>query len=363
MRLSRLRVFQYRNFEEQELELSPGTNLFVGRNGQGKTNLLEAVHFLAYGRSFRTSSPKECVQHGRKECCVEGTAEVSGTKRELRVSIEDGSKKMFLYGKAVGIEDFVGNLQVLAFTSAHLAIVRGSPSERRAFLDRAMITLFPGHLHALACYGRALKQRNGLLTSLSRGEAKTDNALVESWDDQLAREGARIVWNRHRYVQQLKETVPERIFGGESLKMHYVGAAANPAGGVEEIESELRRKLGATRGADVRLGFTTTGPHRDELRLYIEGKALADFASAGQQRSALLSVYFAQMEIHARTNGFYPVFLVDDVEAELDDERLRAFLQYLGRRTQVMLTTAKESFLPPIHDEMRRFEIRAGKAA
>jgi DNA replication and repair protein RecF len=360
VRLSRLRVFQYRNFEDQQLELSPGTNLFVGRNGQGKTNLLEAVYFLAYGRSFRTSSPKECTLHGRGTSSVEGTAEREGLKRELRVLIEGNVKQLFLHGKAASVESFIGNLQVLAFTSGHLDIVRGGPSERRAFLDRAMITLFPGHLHALTCYQRALRQRNGLLAAALRGEQKAEGDLLESWDDQLVRNGARIIWHRYGYIQQLKETVPEKLFGAETLKLHYI-AAADPAGGVEAIERDLRARLAAARGADLRSGFTTAGPHRDELKLYVEGKALADFGSAGQQRSALLSMYFAQMEIHHRTNGFYPVFLVDDVEAELDDERLRAFLGYLGRRTQVMLTTAKESFLPPINDEMRRFEIRSGK--
>jgi DNA replication and repair protein RecF len=288
--------------------------------------------------------------------------EQSGLERGLRVLIEGNLKKLLLYGKVAGVEDFIGNLQVLAFTSGHLDIVRGAPAQRRAFMDRAMISIFPGHLHALTSYGRALKQRNGLLSGVSRGENAIDEALIEIWDEALAREGGRIVWNRHRYVQGLKEALPGGIFGGEAVKLHYL-AAVEPAAGPEAIERDLRSRLNGARGTDLRSGFTSVGPHRDDIKIYLEGKSLSGFGSAGQQRSALLSMYFAQMELHFQTNGFYPVFLVDDVEAELDDERLRVFLQYLGRRTQVLLTTAKESFLPPIRDEVRRFEIHAGRVA
>jgi DNA replication and repair protein RecF len=129
----------------------------------------------------------------------------------------------------------------------------------------------------------------------------------------------------------------------------------------EELATEFRAKLSRTRSPDLKSGFTSVGPHRDDLKLLINGKALADFGSAGQQRSCLILLYFAQMEIHRRIHGFYPVFLMDDVEAELDPERLKIFLGYLSERTQTFLATAKPSFLPTLVCEVRKFEIDSGR--
>jgi DNA replication and repair protein RecF len=360
VRLTHLRIFQFRNFLQQEILLFPGTNLFSGLNGQGKTNLLEAIYLLGYGRSFRTARPKECIQHGKTECAVEGAFEDGGATRSLRVQVSSGDKKLFVYGKPAPIDEFVGLFHVVAFTNAHLSVVRGSPGERRTFLDRAMLTLFPGHLRLLANYGRALKQRNRILSEAKEDPGQMDLALLESWDEALIREGARIVLNRLRYVRALKAAVQPGLFGAEELKMHYLSTIPDASPDAESTEQAFRRQLSSRRSADLRSGVTSVGPHRDDLKLYADGKSLADYGSAGQQRSCLLSLYFAQMEIHRKERGFYPVFLVDDVEAELDSRRLRTFLGYLAERTQTFLTTAKESFLPSLPAPVHRYEVTAG---
>jgi len=146
MQITRLRLFSYRNIEELELFPSPGTNLLSGGNAQGKTNILEAIYLLGYGKSFRTAIPKDCIQHGRPECRIEGVVEHGELARDLKISINTEGKKLFLLGKPVPLEDFVGNLHLLAFTHEHLNVVRGGPGDRRAFLDRAMVTLYPGHV-------------------------------------------------------------------------------------------------------------------------------------------------------------------------------------------------------------------------
>jgi DNA replication and repair protein RecF len=361
VKVQSLEVFQYRNFDRERAAFSPGTNIFVGRNGQGKTNLLEAIYLLGYGRSFRTSSPRECIRHGASECLVEGVAEHDTITRKLQVAITQSLKSLFVHAKAASLEDFLGNLHVLAFTGQHLKIVRGGPAERRSFLDRAMLTLFPGHIRYLADYGRALRQRNSVLSSARSSGRGVDDHLLDSWDETLVKGGAPLIANRRAYAASMKEMLPTAIFGEEKLALHYISPVRDEACGIEEIESAFRIRLRQARARDLQLGFTTVGPHRDDLKLFLDGKPLAEFGSAGQQRSALLSLYFAQMEIHQHTHGFYPVFLVDDVEAELDDERLRIFLRYLTDRTQTFLTTAKESLLPALSGSGRRFEISQGK--
>jgi DNA replication and repair protein RecF len=255
----------------------------------------------------------------------------------------------------------VGSLHVLAFTQEHLKVVRGGPSERRAFLDRAMISIYPGHMQRLAAYCRTLKHRNQMLGAALAQGRKPDVTLLESWDEKLVYEGSRILGNRRRYVEEIRKDLAGDFWSHETLEIRYASTVPAEGNDLEEIETGFRRRLGEARSLDERRGFTSVGPHRDDLRLLLDGKSLADFGSAGQQRSWLLSLYFSQMEIHRKTCGFFPVFLMDDVEAELDDQRLQVFLGYLSGRTQTFLTTAKEHALPPLGLETRRFRISDGR--
>jgi DNA replication and repair protein RecF len=357
-----LRIHQYRNFDLQQVDFCPGTNLLFGCNGQGKTNLLEAVYLLGYGRSFRTSNPKECIQHQQNECAIEGKVAHGSGVREVGLSISrEQGKKLLLFRKPVELEQFIGNLHVLAFTQEHLKVVRGGPGERRAFLDRALLAILPGHMQRLATYLRTLKQRNHLLGAALAHGGKADATLLDSWDDKLICEGSRILRNRRRYVEEIRKELAAGFWNHETLEIQYCSTIPAAGSSVEEIELGFRRKLGEARRLDQRRGYTSVGPHRDDLTLLLDGKSLADFGSAGQQRSWLLSLYFSQMEIHRKTCGFFPVFLMDDVEAELDDRRLRVFLEHLSGRTQTFLTTAKEHALPALGPDAARFRVGEGK--
>jgi DNA replication and repair protein RecF len=359
LRVLRLRLSSFRNLSDGEIEFAPGANLLVGANGQGKTNFLEAIYLLAYGRSFRTATPRECIRHSEEQALVAGSVERGNIERDVQVALARNEKRLYLHGKEAPLEEFVGNLHVLALTSRHLAVVRGGPDERRSFLDRAMLTLYPGYIRSLAAYTRALRQRNRLLASTRAHGGAADISTLESWDEKLVIEGARIAESRRRYVEEMKRALPESLFGGERLEVEYRSSAS---GGDEDVESEFRRRLEARRGADLALGFTTVGPHRDDLALSLEAHPLADYGSAGQQRSALLSLYFAQMEVHRSYHGHYPVFLLDDVEAELDSTRMETLLAYLIPRTQTFLTTTKHTFLPLEDRRIDRFEVVSGSA-
>ena len=359
MQITRLSLFQYRNIERLEIFPSNGASLFVGRNGQGKTNLLEAIYMLGFGRSFRTPAAKDCIQHGRSECRIEGTVAHGSLTRDLKVWITPAEKKLMVFGKPVALDEFVGNLHLLAFTYHHLNVVRGGPADRRAFLDRAMAILYPGHVNSLAMYGRALKQRNRVLSACGEEEG-LDERLLDSWDEALVKPGARILWNRMRYVDQMKKELPQGLFGTETLKMHYFSTVTADDCDLPLIEERFRQRLLQVRAYDRKIGSTTVGPHRDDLKLFVNGKSLVDFGSAGQQRSSLLALYFSQMEIHHKLHGFYPVFLVDDAEAELDEVRLSTFFGYLSHRTQTFLTSAKDFLLSAAPRDASRFEVQNG---
>ena len=360
MQLTRLRLFNYRNLGEVQIFPSAGTNMFSGLNGQGKTNLLESVYLLGYGRSFRTAIPRDCIRHGQAECLIEGVVEHGDLARDLKISIAQEEKKLFLLGKPVSLEDFVGNLHILAFTHEHLKVVRGGPADRRAFLDRAMVTLYPGHVAQLAAYGRALKQRNRVLSAVRERKERIDDDLLDSWDEALAGPGSKILWSRRHYADQMKMELPQGLFGMEVLKMHYLSTVLTDDFDPARLEEQFRERLRQARVNDLRSGYTSVGPHRDDLKLYVDGKSLVDFGSAGQQRSGLLALYFSQMEIHRKVHGYYPVFLVDDAEAELDEQRLRTFLNYLSERTQLFLTSAKQFLLSALPRQTRFYEPKNG---
>jgi DNA replication and repair protein RecF len=360
VQLTKVRLFNYRNIEELELSPSGGTNLFSGQNGQGKTNILESIYLLAYGKSYRTATPKDCIQYSKEECCVEGTVAQGNLTRNLKININREEKKLFVLGKPARIDEFVGNVQLLAFTHEHLKVVRGGPADRRAFLDRAMVTLYPGHVAQLAAYERTLKQKNRVLAAAREGRSRVDRKLLDSWDEALAKAGARILWNRWRYAETMKEELPQGLFGTEVLTMHYLSTVATENSDVPQMEQQFHDRLLRTREMDMRTGFTSVGPHRDDLKLYVNGKSLADYGSAGQQRSSLLALYFSQMEIHCKFHGHYPIFLVDDAEAELDEQRLTIFLKYLSDRTQLFLTSAKGFLHPFIPENTHCFDVKDG---
>ncbi len=361
MQALNLRFYQYRNLCHQQVDFCPATNLFCGQNGQGKTNILEAVYLLGYGRSFRTASPRDCIQYGSTGCRLEGKIEHGSMTRELAITISQSEeKKLLVHHKAVGLAEFIGNFHTLAFTQEHLRVVRGGPAERRAFLDRAMLTTCPGHIQRLAGYGRALRQRNHLLVAAGRG-ARADREQLDSWDEKLIQEGTPIVLNRRNYVARLREEFVNPFCRNEDFVFRYSSRVTDADAADSEVEGDFRRRLREARGIDERKGFTTVGPHRDDLLLMLDGRPLADFGSAGQQRSCLLALYFSQMEIHRKACGFYPVFLMDDVEAELDSQRLQAFLEHLAKRTQTFLTTAKEQLLPPLGADVLQFRVDAGR--
>jgi DNA replication and repair protein RecF len=363
VRIVRIRLFQYRNLRDQDITPGPGITLFSGLNGQGKTNILEAIYFLAYGRSFHTSVPKDCVRYGETLCRIEGVIERGSLSRDLAMTISGTEKKMFLMGKPAPFDEFIGNLHLLAFTREHLGVVRGSPADRRAFLDRAMVSLYPGHIVGLATYNRALKQRNNILSAVRDGKTAYEARLIDAWDEAIARSGARILSNRLKYVENIKRELPKGLFGTEELKIHYISSLGTDTADVSGLEEKFREKLLNVREKDRNSGHTSIGPHRDDLKLYVNGKSLVDFGSSGQQRSGLLSLYFSQMEIHFKAHGFYPVFLVDDAEAELDEERLRTFLQYLSGRTQTILTSARKFLVDYVPADVFYFDVKNGEVS
>jgi len=341
-----------------------GLNILIGLNGQGKTNWLEAINVLATARSFRTSRLQEAIRFGVDSAAIAGrvvrSAQVS---RDLRVAIGDRSKSLFVNGKQETSRGYLNQLHSIVFNSDELEIVRGQPEARRRFLDQSIISIHPPYVQTVSDYARVIKQKNALLQLLRDEIAAGEGAAaqLETWNEQLVRLASRTHRSRLRYVERLNEVLARKLFGREAVSIRYE-SSLEKHGEISEYEALLAERLTVRLPAEVAAGYSLIGPHRDDLELQLDGRDVRKYGSAGQQRSLLLLIQVANLEVYFSQNGEYPLFLIDDIDAELDHERIGRLLEHLAGRTQTFVTTSKESVVAAFGQNAAIFDVAAGSA-
>jgi DNA replication and repair protein RecF len=324
------------------LDPSTGTTVVVGPNGQGKTNLLEAVYFLAALKPLRGTRLSDLVRFGESAAFVEGTFELGGALRTIGVEVTDGARQALVDGKKVTrLEDYFGGLSAVAFTPEDLSVVKEGPDLRRRFLDRAVFNRFPRFLAESRAYLRALKARNRLV------KTRADAAYLEAYDEALAQSGARILIRRRELLRELgprAEAAFEAI-GRGAAGARFAYAPAHWDGDFEAQDESILQKtllaqLRARLPRDLERGFTSVGPHADDVRIELGGKPARTFASQGQQRALVLAWKVAEIENLEASLGYLPLLLLDDVSSELDPERNAYLMHHLAQSgAQVFLTT------------------------
>ncbi len=348
MILSSVSPQNFRNLDAAEIAFHPSVNIVVGRNGQGKTNLLEAVYFLATTKSFRTTRAASLIRFDAPNVFVAGVLQRFGVEKTLSVGLELGEAKrrvLMLNGERVPLPAYAGAMSVLAYSSARLEILRGAPEERRRFIDRGGASIDPGYLELAARYGRVLRQRNALLHGGT-------TAGLDAWDAEFASVGAAMQKARAAYVEalaaELASIVDEHAYHIRDLKLSY-----NPS--VCEEPARMRR-------AELRARMSLTGPQRDTLDFTLEKRPAAEVLSGGEQKMIVLFLKFAKLALFRRRFDEPAVFLLDDVDAELDLEVLPKLLSRLPASTQVFATSAKEAFLAALEaGPHRRLVIENGR--
>lgn len=348
MVLSQLSVRFFRNFSQCQLGFSAGANWVLGGNGHGKTNLLEAIHVLALSRSFRTHQSSDLIQWESGQCYLGG--EVSGRDGDTWLSIEQKplSRRYCVNRSRVDLLEYVGRLSVVVFSTAQVEQFKSGDASRRRLLDRGLYPLQPTHLKRVLDYGRVVRQKNSLLRESPSGYNNRSRDLLESWNRQIAVLGARIIKSRHGFIQKIqsKLLLHKNRFTPENLTLQYAAASEVDAGASHaEIEEQLTAMLNSARESEFRARRALVGPHRDRVSMDVDGRCMQRFGSAGQQRSSLIAYQLAQMEVHFDLRGEYPLFLMDDLDAELDEQRIDRLLQILGAKTQLFLTTNKPEFI------------------
>lgn len=346
------------------LEFRPELNIFVGDNGQGKTNWLEVIYLLATTRSFRTAHLHEAIKFSEDLAIVRGRVRQSEEiAHELQVGLQGNTKILSINGKKETLNNYLGELHAVIFNSNSLEIIRGHPEARRKFLDDAIVSLSPPFVQTFGDYHRVIKQKNALLQRARDEEfsiEKTAESLLP-WNEQLAALATRIHRGRLRIVERFNEVFEKRLFGAEEVSIRY-HSSLEGKGDLSDYESLITERLKLRVQAEVIAGHSLVGPHRDELEILFDRRDLRKFGSAGQQRSALLVLLLANIAVYYAQRGEYPLFLLDDIDAELDFRRIAQLLEFLDGKTQTFATTSKESFSQNFGRNARVFTVENGTA-
>ncbi len=332
---TQLALQQFRNYQTVQIALAPGLNIFWGDNGQGKTNLLEAVHVCCLGKSHRTAQTVEMVRYGQQDAKILLSVQRSDGPRNIHVMLQaTRQKRISVSGVPIRrMSELMGHAQCVLFAPDDLQMVKGGPSKRRRYMDTALCQISPRYFTALSKYNLAVSQRNALLK-----KGVQDAALYQAYESTMAAYGAELLTERQAFCQRiaaLAQTVYQEIAPGEELLVQY-----HPSVYKEQAEEKDALLAGweKTRAQDMRRGMTGFGPHRDDLALAIGGKEARSYASQGQQRTAVLALKLAEVEKMEETSGHRPMLLLDDVLSELDQKRQEALFAHIAG--QALLTMA-----------------------
>ncbi len=369
MVVTRLGCQNFRNLRDGELFPCPGVNVIYGGNAQGKTNLLEGLWLFTGGHSFRGAKDVELPRLDTATGENAPTAALAldffseGREQKALLQFENGRRSSVINGvkKKTG-SALVGKVCAVIFSPEHLLLVKEGPARRRGFLDGALCQIRPSYAGMLHVYQRALSQRNALLKDIGRFPELRDT--LEVWDARLIQLGAAVMEERRRYVEKIASQAQE-IYRGisrgkEELSLSYAPSPRLPEGSsqqdwIELFKTELRR----TEASDVRSGFTSVGPHRDDLEITLGGLSARMYGSQGQQRSAVLALKLAEAQALSQLTGETPIVLLDDVMSELDQSRQDYLLNHLHGR-QVFITCCSPETVS-LQETGMRFRVEAGE--
>lgn len=355
MLFEQVRLYNFRCYSELEIEPDPRFNVVIGLNGQGKTSLLEAIGLLSFLRSFRHAKNAEMLRLNESEGIATGMLQHNGLRVQLAVKLWPHRKQATINGKTCKyLSEYVGKISAVSFSPTDLEIIRGSPENRRVWVDKLAQIFDPTHADTVSRYQKILDQRNKQLRMVSDGKIPRLPADFEIWTDELAAYGARIIHNRihsvdktvdkiAKYYREISHEEVEIKVGYFSEIFEKVPYGQVHGSSLEILTQVLKERLVAAQPKDLILGNTTIGPHRDDLELKMGGNLIRAFGSQGEVRSLILAMRLTEVEIYKEVQGLSPILLIDDFSSELDSRRRKFLLDYLAdSESQIFLSTTEE---------------------
>lgn len=348
MYVSKVRLNNFRNYEDKTVEFSDGLNVVVGKNATGKTNLIESIYICGLGGSPRVSRDKDVIRWGQEGAYISLDLNKRFRKHKIDIYIDSKDKKRVAIDgiPVTRLSQLIGVLNVVFFSPDELRLVKDAPVERRRFMDISLSQQSGNYLFALSRYNAVLARRNKLLKTVPPGENLKNSLYV--WDVQLAQEGAKIILARYEFASRLKEFAREKhsvLTGGrEVLDVCYESDI--PLSDESLVRAAIADKLAHNYDKDVSLQYTSAGPHKDDLKITVDGIDVRKFGSQGQQRTAALSLKLSEISLFESQVGEKPVLLLDDVLSELDAERRRMLLSETSSLQTIITCTEYDESLP-----------------
>lgn len=372
MKIKGLYLHNFRNYGLCSLQFPAMVNIFYGKNAQGKTNLLEAIFYAAFGMSHRTFQEDDLFGDGRREMAVKADFTSFDSDYEIKIKRYEQNgrikKELLLDNVNIKAKEHYGTLNTVMFSPEDLQLIKGEPQLRRRFFDMQIAQTDKAYYELLVKYNRLLQQRNRLLKEIRDNNG--DKGQLNLWNNELSVSAASIIKKRLAALEELLVIASEiyaSIAGGsESMLINYALKTSNDfiLQQSDKSESEWQdfylKELHERQALDILRGNTSIGPHRDDLFFYISGKLLKAFGSQGQQRSAALALKLAQLEYVKNNTGEYPVLLLDDVMSELDSERRTHLLKFIDGRVQTFITVNDKHLIPDLNNNAY-FYIENGK--
>jgi len=368
MKLKRLHLKDYRNCEDLELNFDKSKVLIIGKNAQGKTNILESIYFLSCLKSPRTSNAQELIKFGKNHLQLEADIYKADTDISLNYVYNTEKKREIKVNKVKStIKDFKTVLKTVLFSTSDLLLLRGAPQDRRDWLDRAISQIYPAYDDRLTKYEKIRTQKNNYLKNSAK-TGKTNNALLDVYNEQMSVTGSNIIYIRLKFLKEIEKIAREKhrtISETEELSIAYEPSfplygditieqiqypqnnSPRPSGerdrvrgvSIEQIQYAFLEALDSHREEEIRRCQSCVGPHRDDVIFYINNQEATKFASQGQQRTIVLALKLSELDIITDKTGDEPILLLDDVLAELDDVRQNYLLKSINENTQTIITS------------------------
>lgn len=344
MKLTELQLKNFRNYDEVSLEFGDGVHIFIGENAQGKTNLMEAIYTLAMTKSHRTTQDRELIGWQKEEALLKGrvSKKTSTVPLELRFS-KKGKMARVNHLEQKKLSSYLGQLNVILFAPENLELVKGAPANRRRFMDMELGQMNPIYLHELVEFQKLVKQRNAYLKQLSLKKASAD-LYLDVLTQQLIAKASVVVFQRLAFMKQLEvlaRPIHETLsLGREVFAVKYQTTLAVEKGmTLEQLQALYEAQFQQVQKRELEQATTLVGPHRDDVIFYVNDKPVQTYGSQGQQRSTVLSLKLAEIELMREATGEYPLLLLDDVLSELDDNRQTHLIKAIENKVQTFITT------------------------
>ncbi len=358
MYITEINLKNFRNYQEQKIEVDKGINIFYGDNAQGKTNIIEAIFLCSMGKSFRAKKDKELIQFNELSTTVQIDYERQDRQGKIKAQIGE-KKEFFINGiKQTKISNVVGKINVVTFSPDDIKMIKGGPDGRRKFIDMMISSLKPNYMYLLNNYNRVLDQRNSYLKQIVKD--KKNQELLDILDEQLADLSYQIYEYRNQYfekfasiIQDTHNIITQNTKKEEIIKIKYISNAKE--------KQEFLQNLKQNRALDLSRGYTSIGIHRDDFLIYINKKVVSVYGSQGQQRTTTLTLKLCELRIVSEEIGEAPILLLDDFMSELDENRRSSFLQNL-KNNQVIITCTDNIALEKEHSKSFYVENGAVKA-